>query len=72
MFTLTKLNEMKKQIRIGDKVKWHDAAIYEFTEEDKSFQASRIYEVISITGDIITIADDYGEAEVYACEIELI
>lgn len=59
-----------KKIKIGDKVQWIDACIYDYTEDDREFQQSRTYEVISINGDVITIADDYGDAEVFEHEIE--
>lgn len=58
---------------IGDKVKWNDVAINDFTEEDRLIQEDRIYEVVEDFGDgVYLIADDYSDVEVYESELELV
>ena len=57
---------------IGDKVKWNDPAIVEFEPTERYLQMSRTFEVIDyINDDMILIADEYGEGEVYENELEL-
>lgn len=55
---------------IGEYVRWNDPAIADYDENEREQQLNRVYEVIDINGDIITIADDFGEAEVFANELE--
>lgn len=57
---------------IGDKVKWNDPAIVEFEPTDGYLQMSRVFEVIDyINDDMVLIADEYGEGEVFEGELEL-
>lgn len=64
--------ELSYNLNVGDKVKWHDVAIDDFGE-DKELQESRVYEVIDIINDdVVMIADEYGESEVYISELEVI
>lgn len=57
---------------IGDKVKWNDPAIVEFEPTERYLQMSRTFEVIDyINDDMVLIADEYGEGEVYENELEL-
>ena len=64
--------ELSYNLNVGDKVKWHDVAIDDFGE-DKELQESRVYEVVDIINDdVVLIADEYGEAEVYISELEVI
>lgn len=52
-------------VRIGDKAVWYDP--------DRSARdTERIWEVYDIRGEIVYLADDYGEAEVYPHEIRII
>lgn len=57
---------------IGDYVKWNDPAIDDFNETERDFQRNRIFQIFNISGDIISIDDAYGEAEVFAHELELV
>lgn len=59
-----------ESVKKGDLVKWNDPAIFELDEEDVEAQESRVYEVVSVNGEVVTIADEYGEAEVYLDELE--
>lgn len=66
------LTHISDKFNVGDKVKWHDVAIDDFGE-DKEIQENRIYEVVNIINDdVVMIADEYGEAEVYTSELEVI
>jgi hypothetical protein len=66
------LYQIYDKFNVGDKVKWHDVAIDDFWE-DKEIQENRIYEVVNIINDdVVMIADEYGEAEVYTSELEVI
>lgn len=61
------------EIEIGTQVKWNDVAISEFKGKERDIQQNRIYEVIDIINDdMILIADEYGEGEVYVNEIEIV
>ena len=55
--------------KIGDKVKWIDPAINDYPIEDREDALNRIFNIISINGDIILISD--GETEVEVFEEEL-
>jgi hypothetical protein len=60
-------------IEIGTKVKWNDVAIAEFQGKEREIQEKRIYEVIDIINeDMVLIADEYGEGEVFIGEIEVV
>lgn len=59
-----------RTVKKGDKVRWHDPAIADFDPEDRKMQEDRIWTVDAIFGDIARIADEAGEAEVYASELE--
>ena len=56
-------------IKIGDKVKWEDPAIGDFPIEYREDILNTIYEIISINGEVITIANDYSEIEVFEHEL---
>ena len=56
----------------GNKVKWNDVAISDFKGKERELQESRVYEVIEyINDDMVLIADEYGEGEVFEDELEL-
>ena len=60
------------KFEIGNKVKWNDCAIDDFKGKERELQESRIYEVIKyINEEVILIADEYGEVEVFEDELEL-
>ena len=48
---------------IGDKVIWYDP-------EEEERDLDRVWNVYGLDGDIVYISDSYGEAEVYAQELE--
>ena len=50
-------------LEIGDKVIWYDP-------EEKERDLNRVWNIYGFDGDIIYISDSYGEAEVYAKELE--
>ena len=61
------------EIEIGTKVKWNDVAIAEFKGKERELQESRVYEVIDfINEDMVLIADEYGEGEVFIEELEIV
>lgn len=56
---------------IGNKVKWNDPAINDFDPSERELQKSRVYEIVDIINeDMVLIADEYGEVEVFVCELE--
>ena len=61
-------------IEIGTKVKWNDVAIAEFKEgKERELQESRVYEIVDIINDdMVLIADEYGEGEVFIDELEVV
>ena len=63
METTKKLDIHGEELRIGDKVVWHDP-------DEEYRDLTRVYEIFDIQGDIISISDEYGESEVYANELE--
>lgn len=61
------------EIEIGTKVKWTDVAIADFKGKERELQESRVYEVIDfINEDMVLIADEYGEGEVFIEELEIV
>jgi hypothetical protein len=61
------------EIEIGTKVKWNDVAIADFKGKERELQESRVYEVIDfINEDMVLIADEYGEGEVFIEELEIV
>lgn len=50
-------------IKVGDCVIWHDP-------DETTRDLSRIWAIDKINGEVITISDDYSEAEVYSHELE--
>lgn len=61
-----------RYFRVGDKVKWNDPAIDDFEPEEREFQNSRIFEIYEIRGEVIGIADEHGDSEVFAGELEIV
>lgn len=60
-------------IEIGTKVKWNDVAIAEFQGKERKLQEKRVYEVVNIINDdMVLIADEYGEGEVFISELEVV
>ena len=61
-----------REIQEGDFVKWNDIAINDFAKNEREIQRNRIYSVVKfINEEMILIADEYGEAEVFIEELEL-
>lgn len=63
METTKNLDIHGEELKIGDKVVWHDP-------DEEYRDLTRVYEIFDIQGDIISISDEYGESEVYANELE--
>ena len=69
---------MEKRFTKGDRVRWNDPAIADYEPEDREYAKNRIFEIVSdVVGEedeIINIVEEDGgtEAEVYACELELV
>lgn len=63
---------MATQIRIGDKVRWSDIALHEYTPKDREAQQGRIYEVYEIRDEYALIGDEYGEVECFPDELVLV
>ena len=62
-----------KGIKIGTQVKWNDIAINDFTGNERELQESRVYEVVKfISEDVVLIADEFGESEVFIDELKII
>ena len=54
-------------------VKWNDPAIGEFSPKEQELQKSREFVIVDIINeDMVLIADEYGEAEVFVGELEII
>ena len=61
------------EIEAGSSVKWNDPAIDDFAPEERDMQRSRIFQVVDIINeDMVLIADEFGEAEVFVGELELV
>jgi len=62
---------LAKTFKIGDKVRWTDPAIDDFTPEDRVLQESRVYTVDEVDDESYSakISDRYGEAEVCISEL---
>ena len=61
------------EINKGDLVKWNDPAINDFVPEEREIQRNRIYSVVEfINEDMVLIADEWGEGEVFVDELELV
>lgn len=61
------------EFEIGMLVKWNDPAIEDFSPAEREIQLNREFEIIDIINDdMVLIADEYGEAEVFVGELELI
>lgn len=52
-------------IELGDEVIWHDS-------DKENEDLTRIYRVYDIKSDIVCISDEYGEAEVFPNELEIV
>ena len=54
-------------------VKWNDPAIDDFSEGEQEIQRNREFVIVDIINeDMVLIADEYGEGEVFVDELELI
>ena len=61
------------EFEIGMLVKWNDPAIDEFSPKAQEIQRNREFVIVDIINeDMVLIADEYGEAEVFVGELELI
>lgn len=61
------------ELEEGMLVKWNDPAIDEFSEDEQEIQRNREFVIVDIINeDMVLIADEYGEAEVFVGELELI
>lgn len=59
-------------MEVGNRVIWRDTAINDFDPEERIEQENRIYTIIELKDEMALIADEYGEAEVFIDEIEVI
>ena len=59
------LDKNGKAIKVGEKVVWHDPL-------ESARDLSRVWEVFAINGEVVSIADEYSEAEVSPSEIEIV
>lgn len=67
-------------IKIGGKVKWNDPCIQDYPKSERKKLLNRVWSVDLINGltdnteidddSIITISDEYSEAQVCPCELE--
>lgn len=56
-------------IKVGAKCRWNDPAINDYSSEYKKSAWTRIFTVVSVNGDIVTIDDGFTTAEAYAHEL---
>ena len=54
-----------KKINVGLHCIWYDP-------EKEHQDISRVWEIYKVDGDVVYIADEYGEAEVFPSEIEIV
>lgn len=60
-------------IEIGTRVKWNDVEIAEFQGKERELQEQRVYKVVDIINDdMVLIADEYSEVEVFISELEVV
>ena len=61
------------ELEEGMLVKWNDPAIDDFSEGEQEIQRNREFVIVDIINeDMVLIADEYGEGEVFVDELELI
>ena len=61
------------ELEEGMLVKWNDQAIDDFSEDEQEMQRNREFVIVDIINeDMVLIADEYGEAEVFVGELEII
>ena len=66
-------NYAEADIEVGSSVKWNDPAINDFAPEEREMQRNRIFKVVEfINEDMVLIADEFGESEVFVGELELV
>lgn len=59
------------KIQAGDKVRWYDPAINDFTPEEQKEQLERIYEVDEVVSEeLVCISDEFSEVEALPEELE--
>jgi len=58
----------KKKIKVGDRVRWHDPAIHDYTPADRKIMAKIVYIVEDISEDDAWI---YDETETPAASIQV-
>lgn len=56
--------------RTGDRVRWHDPAEHDYSEEDLKIQHETVYTILKIRDDTALISCGVGEAEVFLKELE--
>ena len=54
-----------QELFVGAQVIWHDP-------EEEARDLSRVWTIYRISDEIILIADEFGEAEVYPIEVEVV
>ena len=57
-------------VKVGSKCRWIDPGINDYDEQDREMMLNRVFEVVGIEGDIVSIESEHSFAEVYACELE--
>lgn len=66
----------KKKIKVGDRVKWHDPAIQDYSPADRKIMAKIIYKVYEISEEDAWIYDETEEPkdaiQVAPWELELV
>ena len=59
------------ELEEGMLVKWNDPAIDDFSEGEQEIQRNREFVIVDIINeDMVLIADEYGEGEVFVDELE--
>ena len=57
-------------LKVGDRVKWNDPNIEDYSKEERQNALKRVFTIDSISGDIYLISDGYSEAEVTKNELK--
>lgn len=65
LFKIVQTDRNGKEINVGDSVRWYDP-------DTDARDLSRVYGVYEVRGEIVCIADEFSEVEVYPFELELI
>lgn len=58
--------EKNEWIKVGAKCLWNDPGINDYDPIERGEMLDRVFEIVMIEGDVISIQDEHSFAEVYA------